>query len=145
MISWHLPPVQKLLLFHWLYPTASTLQPQGLPSFLVSIIQPQSSPFNPFFETTHIIDAFFPNGLQRFLTTLQMSVTLHCRSPIDFLPCSVSGLLYRYPTSRCADDKQKSCCRTCAMGFSSFPKKNMGYSFHPVRLQSPSLSQGHLQ
>lgn len=60
----------------WLYPTASTLQPEGLPSFLVSIIQLQSFPFNPSFEMTHIIDTSLSNGLQRFLTTLQMSITL---------------------------------------------------------------------
>lgn len=111
-------------------------QPEGLPSLLVSSTQPQSSPFNPCLEMTRIIDTFFPNTLQRFLTTLQPSITLHHRSPIDLLTSTASGLLCRYSTSHLAYDKWNSGCMACIVWIYLFLEKNIGFSFHRVRALS---------
>lgn len=111
-------------------------QPEGLQSLLVSSTQPQSSPFNPSLEMTRIIDTFFPNTLQRFLTTLQPSITLHRRSPIDLPISPASGLLCRYSAPHLAYDKWSSGCTACTVWIYLFLEKNIGFSFHHGRALS---------
>lgn len=127
--------MRKLLISHQLYAMVSTLQPEGLPSLLVSKYPASDILLILLLKWHTLLTHFFPNTLQRFLTTLQTSITLHSRSPIDLFTCTASSLLYRYSTSHLVYDKQQSGCMTCILWIYLFLKNNI-VSFHHVRALS---------